>query len=134
MLKSKCIYEIPSDDDWLRISIMSRHTLDDWITPDDDIQHWLYHLHRPDLAPSPSIVGGYLKWRFNYETYRKLYLTFLNELKYWQVICIVRQSLIETITVMCKEQHPELCHRKIFLEFAQDVAKQEWIDLLIDIK
>ncbi|MEF2174832.1 MAG: DUF488 family protein [Candidatus Absconditabacteria bacterium] len=134
MLKSKCIYDKPCDDDGLRISIMSRHTLDDGITPDENIHLGLYHLHRSDLAPPPSIVGGYLKGRFNYDTYRHLYLTFLKELKFGQVVCIVKQSLLETITILCKEQKPDYCHRKIFVEFAQDVAKQEGVDLVIDIK
>lgn len=61
MLKTKCILAPESENDGLRISIMSRHTLEDGKTPDSRITPNHFDLHLPILAPHPKDVGAYYR-------------------------------------------------------------------------
>lgn len=49
MLKSKCILSPIDDKDGIRISIMSRHTLQDGKTNDIRIIKQIFDEHRPEL-------------------------------------------------------------------------------------
>lgn len=61
MLKSKSILAPKEETDGTRISIMSRHTLNDGVTPDPRLTPDLYDEHRPVLAAPARAVGGYYK-------------------------------------------------------------------------
>ena len=37
------------------------------------------------------------------------------------------------VTLLCIEEAPEFCHRKILLEYAAELAKELNVDLKIDI-
>jgi hypothetical protein len=56
VLKSKCILAPQEKEDEERISIMSRHTLNDGITPDSRISTNLYTKHDTILAPNPKLI------------------------------------------------------------------------------
>ena len=49
MLKSKCILSSKKPEDGTRISIMSRHTLNDGKTPDERITEDSFDIHQPEL-------------------------------------------------------------------------------------
>ena len=61
MLQTKCILNKPDYWDGLRISIMSRHTLNDGKTRDIRIVPELYDAHCPFLAPQPELVGKFVR-------------------------------------------------------------------------
>ncbi|MBI5803556.1 hypothetical protein HY448_02625, partial [Candidatus Pacearchaeota archaeon] len=60
-LYTKCILSAPSYVDRVRISVMSRHTLNDGITPDERITSEKFNLHVPELAPPLKLIGDYYK-------------------------------------------------------------------------
>ena len=133
MLKSKCILAEKSVDDGQRISIMSRHTLNDGETPDERISANSFDAHLPDFGPSPKLVWKYYRNEIDFENYSKEYKESLNP-KQDAIKRIIEWALIENITVLCIEPSPELCHRKIFVETAQELAKVMGVDLEIEIK
>lgn len=133
MLKSKCILERKDATDGKRISIMSRHTLNDGKTPDTRIGKDSFDLHLPELWPQAKLVGKYYRKEIDFETYTKEYKTQL-ESKSDDIKNLIEKSLFENITVMCIEDSPEFCHRKIFVETAQELAKTIWVNLEIKIE
>lgn len=133
MLKTKCIYTPKSQDDGTRISIMSRHTLDDWITPDVRISQDIFDTHLPIFAPLPKTIWKYLRQEIDFAEYTQIYKDEL-ETKISDIIELVNKAVKENITIMCKEELPEFCHRKIFAEFALKIAQIISIDLEIRIE
>jgi uncharacterized protein YeaO (DUF488 family) len=133
MLKSKCILADKSIDDGQRISIMSRHTLNDGKTPDERIWMDTFDMHLPDFWPQPKLVWKYYRNEIDFENYAKEYKESLNT-KQASIKKIIEWALIENITVLCIEESSEFCHRKIFVETAQELAKVMWVDLEIEIK
>lgn len=61
MLQTKPILKDKSESDWYRISVMSRHTLNDWKTPDERITKECYDEWMPFLAPSGFLVWAYYR-------------------------------------------------------------------------
>jgi uncharacterized protein YeaO (DUF488 family) len=133
MLKSKCILAEKSVDDGQRISIMSRHTLNDGKTPDERIWVDSFDMHLSDFWPSPKLVWKYYRNEIDFENYSKEYKESLHP-KQDAIKKIIEDALIKNITVLCIEESPEFCHRKIFIETAQELAKIMWVDLEINIQ
>ncbi|MDR0369233.1 MAG: hypothetical protein LBH96_01515 [Candidatus Peribacteria bacterium] len=79
-LKSKCILSPIEEQDGKRISIMSRHTLNDGITPDIRITPNLYQEHNKKLAPPSKVIGSYYKHKINFKTYSEKYLEYLESI------------------------------------------------------
>lgn len=133
MLKSKCILTDKEIEDGQRISIMSRHTLNDGKTPDPRIWDTSFDIHLPNLWPSPKLVWKYYRNEIDYTEYTKEYKESLI-IKQDAIKEIIKEALIKNITVLCIEESPEFCHRKIFVETAQELAKAMGADLEIEIK
>ncbi len=133
MLKSKCILADKSIEDGQRISIMSRHTLNDGKTPDERIWADSFDMHLPDFWPNPKLVWKYYRNEIDFENYSKEYKESLSP-KQDAIKKIIEDALIKNITVLCIEESPEFCHRKIFVETAQELAKTMWVDLEINIQ
>lgn len=121
MLFTKCILDSIDANDGLRISIMSRHTLNDGFTPDVRIIPDLYDLHLSLFSPSPFLVGGYLKNKISWEEYAAQYLDFLRSKKLAAVRLLTLLAIRKNVTIMCIEQDHERCHRRLLAEFCQNV-------------
>lgn len=128
MLKSGCILRGLQVEDGLRISIMSRHTLEDGVTPDPRITDGMFDFHVPDLAPSPEVVGKWYREEYgprDLDTFNtKFAQEYLGGLakKHSTVLQLVRLALNRDITVMCIEPELDLdesdsllCHRRLLL-------------------
>lgn len=103
------------------ISVMSRHTQEDGITPDrriiegESYDEWL-----KELAPPGHLVGAYYRNEIGWGEYEEAYKEFLSSDR-------VRPTLIdfskrcenETITLLCIEESSERCHRRILAEELQ---------------
>lgn len=137
MLRTKCIFLPISPYDGQRISVMSRHTLNDGVTPDSRIVAGVtYTSHLQKLAPPASLVGWW------YRENRKLTDTpelNTNKMKdeLWRVFInqysehldkptqaelttrLVDRALIKTVTILCVEESPEFCHRRLLSEKAK---------------
>jgi len=57
-----------------RISVMSRHTLNDGKTPDERITESSYDEWMPELAPSARLIGGYYGGQVSWDTFPDMYL------------------------------------------------------------
>lgn len=114
MLRTKCILAPIEVDDGTRISIMSRHTLNDGVTPDVRITPDKYNFWWNFFAPSPKLVGDYYKRGLSFEKYKKDFLEYLRTpAMRARVSDLANRCIDETITLMCIELTPENCHRSV---------------------
>lgn len=130
MLKTACIL-IPKNEseESLRISVMSRHTLSDGVTPDERITNDLFDEFMPELAPPPKLVGDYYKRGLSWEEYEvqyKIYLRAIGDV----VLKLAQRACDEDITVECIEEEPDFCHRRLLAETCKELVP----DLVIEIK
>jgi uncharacterized protein YeaO (DUF488 family) len=113
-LITKCILTEVSKDDDLRISVMSRHTLNDGVTPDLRILPHLYDLHWTVLAPNPKLIGDYYRRNLQWQDFRT---RFLEQIQLPEPTEYLRRlaelSLRINVTLLCIEETPEYCHRGI---------------------
>ena len=61
MIYTKCIFSPRDIFENIRISVMSRHTLEDGKTPDERINGLLYDLHEPIFGPPYNLIGGIIE-------------------------------------------------------------------------
>lgn len=115
---TKSIIKPKELSDGTRISIMSRHTLNDEKTPDARIiegttfDEWIKY-----FAPPLKLIGSYYKNEVNWKEFEIKYLEFLrtDNLKL-KVKLFSERCKKETITLMCIEDEAEFCHRRLFTE------------------
>ncbi|MBI4146584.1 DUF488 domain-containing protein [Candidatus Woesearchaeota archaeon] len=117
MLSTRCIYTTPEPEDGTRISVMSRHTLNDGVTPDERITPDRYTLWLPALAPPSKLIGDYYKRELPWEQFETRYLVHLRTEKIKpEVESIIETALAQDITLLCCEETPEKCHRRLLAE------------------
>lgn len=120
MLYTKSIYAPVSDSDGLRVSVMSRHTLNNGITPDPKITESSYDLWLRMLAPPGKLVGDYYKRGLSFEEFVQGYRQYLSKSEISkEVEKLSRQALGQDITLLCIEESAEKCHRRILAEECQ---------------
>ena len=113
MIFTKCIYSPVESIDGLRISIMSRHTLDDGVTPDVDIINFDEHL--PVLGPTPRLIGRYYRKEITWCEFKREFNVDLQldvNMKY-TLKRIIEISKRQNVTLMCKDISPIKCHRRL---------------------
>ena len=116
-LYTKCIKEKILPEDGYRISIMSRHTLNDGITPDQEITHDLFNSHQTIFAPPLKLIGAYYRQEINWEQFSEKYLEYIRK-NYMvpEVRTLAREALRKDITLLCIESTPKKCHRRLLTE------------------
>lgn len=115
MLFTGCIFDnnLPSA---LRISVMSRHTLNDGVTSDKRIIGQ-YDFHFPILGPSSKLIGNYYKRGLSWEDFSSAYIVELAERnKSLAVDHLSKLSLQENVVILCIEDSPMRCHRRLLAE------------------
>jgi len=122
-LYTKCILHPLLAEDGIRISVMSRHTLEDGINPDirldRDLHPHIYDEHLPQLASS-KLVWAYLRGKITWEEYEIGYLNHLRQPEIRvQVQELARRSLLKDITLLCIEETAKYCHRRLLAEECQ---------------
>ena len=122
MLITKCIFAPVEKDDGLRVSIMSRHTLNDGITPDRRITRHSYENHYQMFAPPLTTVGAWYKEKIDWEEFTRQYTTHLEE-KYVRehLAVLAREALHKNITLLCVEPTEDQCHRGILARICQEL-------------
>ena len=103
--------------DGKRISVMSRHTLSDGTTPDPDITTACFDEWLPILGPPPNLIGSYYKRNLPWDAFEKLYLEYIQtpdvDLRVRELASL---ALNTNITLLCVEETPEHCHRRLLAE------------------
>ena len=113
MIKTKSIILPKEDSDGLRISVMSRHTLNDGVTP--DLRS--YDLWMPIFAPTPKLIGDYYKRNLTFEKFEQRYLEQIRKPEIQnQIRNLIELGTYSTITLLCIEDSPENCHRRLLAE------------------
>jgi uncharacterized protein YeaO (DUF488 family) len=103
--------------DGIRISVMSRHTLNDGKTPHPNITKDSYDEWLKILAPSDGLVGDYYKRILGRDLFSIYYLEEIRESeKKIEVEKLAMRALETDITLLCIEIEPEFCHRKLLAE------------------
>lgn len=116
-LFTKSILAPKEPEDGLRVSVMSRHTLEDGVTPDPRITRESYDEWLFEFAPPFDLVGSYYRKELSWGEYEEAYLAFLrSKEKESQVRSLALWALSRDITVMCIEDIPEHCHRRLLAE------------------
>lgn len=119
-LYSGCIlYPEQAPPEAIKISIMSRHTLNDGVTTDQRIPRsglvWLRQ-----LAPPDRLVGDYYKRGLPWDEFAKKYLEHLNQPKTQKFVKLIANLAInKDLIVLCIEETPKYCHRRLLLEYIQ---------------
>lgn len=119
MLKSACILTPRCTGDGLRVSIMSRHTQNDGRTPDKRLTIDLFDEHWPELAPPPKLVGRWYRYEIEWPDFAATYRFHLEHCPGVQprLTQLLALALTDTVTVLCIEEHPAHCHRRLLLEY-----------------
>ena len=117
MLKTKSILYAEEGTDGLRISVMSRHTLNDGVTPHLEITDSSYDRWLQILAPPAKLIGDYYKRGFPWEEFEQKYLAYIRSSNIQtEVQKLAENSLDSVITLLCIEDSPEFCHRRLLAE------------------
>ena len=133
MLKTKCILAPIENDDGTRISVMSRHTLEDGIRPHPKITRDKYYVQEKILAPPDTLVGEYYR-RIKQEGscqeevwawYSEQYLAHLRQpIQQEQVRGLATIGSDNDITILCIEETPEYCHRRLLAEECKELVPE----------
>lgn len=130
MLKTKPILAPKEDSDGKRISVMSRHTLNDGITPHPQIDSNSYDVWMQELTPPAKLIGAYLKRGLPWEQFEKEYIAYIRQPDVeLSVQNLAKHSLDSVITLLRIEESPEHCHRKLLAE----ECKRHYLDLVLII-
>ncbi len=109
-----------------RICIMGRLTLADGKTPDKRLtEPGAFDLHWAALAPHPKDVGTWHKSRKTEEDWQK----FANEYLYYlrrpgvneEVLKLIEMAIHRPIILLCAEETPEHCHRRLLANRCREI-------------
>jgi uncharacterized protein YeaO (DUF488 family) len=116
-LYTKCIFAPAEPSDGTRISVMSRHTLNDGVTPDERITEASYKVWKKDLAPPDHLVGAYYKRGLPWKEFKRLYIKHIQQPDRIDLVRIIAETaMTEDITLLCSEETAEHCHRRLLAE------------------
>ncbi|MFJ7238155.1 DUF488 family protein [Streptomyces olivaceus] len=86
----------------------------------NDLQYFLEELcgmaysHRPDLAPTQSMLDDYKKHGAEWATYES---KFLELMKQRRIEDSIPQNLLANAVLLCSEEKPHHCHRRLVAEY-----------------
>jgi uncharacterized protein (DUF488 family) len=96
----------------------------------DDLAYFLKeicgidYIHLPELAPTQQILDAYKKQKGDWKTYE---MDFLRLMKQRRIENTVSQESIADGCLLCSEDKPHHCHRRLVAEY----LKQQWGDVEI---
>ena len=97
----------------------------------DDIAYFLKeiggleYVHLTELAPTKEILDEYKKRNGDWSTYE---IRFLNLMKHRRIEEMVPREIIADGCLLCSEDKPHHCHRRLIAEY----LKQHWGDVEIN--
>lgn len=108
--------------DCFRISVMSRHTLNDGKTLDSAITNDLFDIHVPKLGPPPKLIGSYYRGEVSWLDFEKAYLEYLgsDDVQYLIKNLVALSKEIDVV-LLCIEDSPEFCHRRLLAQECQKI-------------
>jgi uncharacterized protein (DUF488 family) len=97
----------------------------------DDLQFFaeaicnIDYVHLPDLAPTQEMLDEYKKKRDSWSDYEAKFLKLMAKRRIEET---VTRDLIDGSCLLCSEEKPEHCHRRLVAEY----LKQKWGNLEIE--
>lgn len=77
-----------------------------------------------ELAPPAKLVGDYYRKELDFLEYEELYRKYLSSDRIIPIVqCLIDQALREDVTILCIEEKPDQCHRRILAEFCSEITK-----------
>ena len=83
------------------------------------------YVHRPDLAPTKEMLDAYKKNKGEWSTYER---QFLDLMKNRRIEETVPHELMDGACLLCSEDRPHHCHRRLVAEYLSD----RWSDVSIE--
>lgn len=125
-LFTKCILKEKNEIDGMRISVMSRHTENDGVTPNKRISSDSFEVHYPELAPAAELLGDYYKRGLPWDQFEVRFREQIRKSASAQIILgeIAIMSLCENVTLLCIEDEHHHCHRRILAEECKELLPQ----------
>ena len=125
-LYTKCIFKERNEGDGIRISVMSRHTLDDGVTPDMRITVDLFDEHLQELAPRSKLVGAYYKGMITWDEFEQSYVSDIREAGVTEKVDeLAMRAMRCDLTILCVEDSPMDCDENGRLKCHRRVLAQE---------
>lgn len=124
-LRTRCITAEKLPDDGLRISVMSAHILSDGITHirSDMFDEW-WRMLSPPLKTRWLYDKGAISWDEFARQYQGYSTSLHVQFALRRLIRIAREG---NVTILCSEQMPDHCHRRLIAETCQ------WLDNTLDV-
>ncbi|GAA4536713.1 DUF488 domain-containing protein [Amycolatopsis samaneae] len=97
----------------------------------DDLKYFLDEIcgmaytHRPDLAPTQPMLDDYKKQGTGWSTYED---RFLELMRHRGIEDAVPQELLDNAVLLCSEDKPHNCHRRLVAEY----LAQHWDNVAIE--
>ncbi len=97
-------------------------------TKKDDLAYFLKeicgieYIHLPELAPTQKILDEYKKEKGNWASYETRFHALMKERRIEEA---VSKELIADSCLLCSEDKPQFCHRRLVAEY----FKQQWDDV-----
>ena len=88
-----------------------------------DLQYFLKELcgidyvHVPDLAPTKSILDAYKKHKGSWDVYEQEFLSLMESRRIDEVLA---RDIIDQSCLLCSEDKPHHCHRRLVAEYLAD--------------
>lgn len=82
------------------------------------------YVHLPELAPTQRMLDEYKKLRGDWDTYARRFLDLMEQRR---IEDKVPKELLERGCLLCSEDQPHHCHRRLVAEY----LKERWGDLEI---
>ena len=85
-----------------------------------DLEYFLHnicqmkYIHMPELAPTSEMLKAYRQGRHDWESYEREFLALMDERRVWKM-AIKRK--IANACLLCSEDGPDRCHRRLVAEY-----------------
>jgi uncharacterized protein (DUF488 family) len=83
------------------------------------------YIHMPELAPTKELLDAYKKHKGEWSVYEA---EFLNLMQRRHIETSIARDLIDQGCLLCSEDKPHHCHRRLVAEY----FRQHWPDVAID--
>ena len=89
----------------------------------DDLRYFLSeicgmgYVHVPELAPTKEILDDYRKRNVDWKNYE---IQFLDLMRQRQIAQLVNQDIVSDSCLLCSEDRPRRCHRRLVAEYLDD--------------
>ena len=84
------------------------------------------YVHVPELAPTQELLDSYKKAKGGWENYAESFLRLMRERR---VESTVPKEILEGGCLLCSEDKPDHCHRRLVAEYFQQIHGGEVIHL-----